>query len=213
MKGLVGKFKSIDIYGHQIGVHYRGDGSYRTSLGSFFTLITVALVLSYTTIKVTDMVERTSQNEKTQTLKIDLDKSGKVNMAENNFTFGFYLTDQFNIPVDIPKRIGALKAYQLEYASTRFQRETELDVKLSTKDEIETVGVSERLAGLIKLMDFYYIDFTDANLQGTVLSEHFSFVQLRFEPCISTNDVEDCASLIEVNEYFENDVVVRFYNG
>ena len=60
MKGLVDKFKSIDIYGHSIGVHYRGDGSYRTSLGSFVTLITVALVLSYTTIKVTDMAERKS---------------------------------------------------------------------------------------------------------------------------------------------------------
>ena len=60
MKAIVDKFKFIDIYGHSIGVHYKGDGSYRTSLGSFVTLITVALVMSYTTIKVNEMVTRTS---------------------------------------------------------------------------------------------------------------------------------------------------------
>ena len=64
MKEIVDKFKSIDIYGHSIGVHYRGDGSYRTALGSFVTLITAALVMSYTAIKVIEMVERTSQNER-----------------------------------------------------------------------------------------------------------------------------------------------------
>ena len=65
MKGIVDKFKSIDIYGHSVGVHYKGDGSYRTTLGSFATLITAALVMSYTAIKVTEMVERSSQNERT----------------------------------------------------------------------------------------------------------------------------------------------------
>ena len=117
MKGIADKFRLIDIYGHSIGVHYRGDGSFRTSLGSIFTLITVALVLSYTTIKVRDMVERTSQNERTQSLKIDLDEVGEINMAQNRFTFGFYITDVFLNPTTIPKRIGALKAYQINYES------------------------------------------------------------------------------------------------
>ena len=93
MKIIIDKFKSLDKYGHSVGVHYRGDGSYRTSLGSFATLITVALVLLYTTIKVIEMVERTSQNERTSTLKIDLNESGQVSLSENNFNIGFYLSD------------------------------------------------------------------------------------------------------------------------
>ena len=96
-------------------MHYKGDGSYRTSLGSLVTLITVALVLSYTTIKVTDMVERTSQNERTQSLKIDLFESERINMSENRFTFGFYTSDFFHVPTSIPKRIGAFNAYHYEF--------------------------------------------------------------------------------------------------
>ena len=60
MGSLARKFKSIDKYGHTIGVHYRGDDAYRTILGSFVTLITIGFVLIYTIIKVTELVDRTS---------------------------------------------------------------------------------------------------------------------------------------------------------
>ena len=128
------KFKSIDIYGHSIGVHYRGDSSYRTSLGSFVTLITVALVMSYTTIKVTEMVGRTSQNERTRSLKVDLNESGQINLAENNFNFGFYTTDSLGQFKSIPKRIGELKAYQVDTENFTVLRATELEVKKISED-------------------------------------------------------------------------------
>ena len=100
-------------------------------------------------------------------MKIDLEESGKVNMAENNFTFGFFTTDHNLKPVKIPKRIGTLKAYQIEYDSFSFLKETELDVRLTTENEMDNFGVSERLAGLMKYVNFSHIDFTDANLQGS----------------------------------------------
>ena len=33
-----------DIYGHNIGVHYRGSDSFKTRLGAFVTLITYLLI-------------------------------------------------------------------------------------------------------------------------------------------------------------------------
>ena len=36
-------------------------------------------------------------------------------MADNNFTFGVFTSDMNNIPTKIPKRIGELKAYQIDY--------------------------------------------------------------------------------------------------
>ena len=33
-----------DMYGHVIGVHYRGSGSYQTKVGAFFTLATYVLM-------------------------------------------------------------------------------------------------------------------------------------------------------------------------
>ena len=34
-----------DMYGHVIGVHYRGSGSYQTRLGAFCTLTTYVLMI------------------------------------------------------------------------------------------------------------------------------------------------------------------------
>ena len=59
--------------------------------------------------------------------------------------------------------------------------------------------------------DFYYIDFTNAHLQGSYLSEKYSYITLQFEPCTNFGNQEDCASLIEVNDYFSEDVNVKFY--
>ena len=32
--------RKVDIYGHKIGVHYRGQGAYNTKVGGIFSLIT-----------------------------------------------------------------------------------------------------------------------------------------------------------------------------
>ena len=39
-----GILNNIDIYGHAIGVHYRGSGTYTTRLGGFLTLVTLTLI-------------------------------------------------------------------------------------------------------------------------------------------------------------------------
>lgn len=39
-----GILSKIDIYGHAIGVHYRGSGKYTTRLGGFLTLVTFTLI-------------------------------------------------------------------------------------------------------------------------------------------------------------------------
>lgn len=44
-----GKFieflKSFDGYGHPVGVHYKGSGTYQTKLGCLCTLVTYCLIL------------------------------------------------------------------------------------------------------------------------------------------------------------------------
>ena len=36
---------SLDIFGHMIGVHYKGNETYQTRLGVFFTLAVYALAI------------------------------------------------------------------------------------------------------------------------------------------------------------------------
>ena len=37
---------NFDMYGHSIGVHYQGNGAYKTRLGAFVTVLTYALMMS-----------------------------------------------------------------------------------------------------------------------------------------------------------------------
>ena len=62
----------------------------------------------------------------------------------------------------------------------------------------------------IERVDFYVVDFTNAFVQGSLLSDKLSFIQLRFESCVNIPGMEDCASLVEVNDYFMDDVIVNF---
>ena len=45
LKMLLGFLTALDIYGHPIGLHYKGDSTYKTRLGSLVTLLTYALLL------------------------------------------------------------------------------------------------------------------------------------------------------------------------
>ena len=51
-KHLLEMITNQDIYGHPIGINYKGSGTYKTLLGAFVTLITKALMY-YNTITLT----------------------------------------------------------------------------------------------------------------------------------------------------------------
>ena len=81
---LLNKFKSFDIYGHPIGVNYRGDGTFTTFFGSIMTLFTVVLVLTFAGIELERIVTNESQEETSRSVKIDVDED-KLYLQENNF--------------------------------------------------------------------------------------------------------------------------------
>ena len=50
-------FRSLDIYGHPIGVKYKGDTSYKTLLGSLFSLCTTSILLFFAVARMIEMVD------------------------------------------------------------------------------------------------------------------------------------------------------------
>ena len=51
---------NIDIYGHAIGVHYRGSQKYTTRLGGFLTLVTLTLICINTVGLFTQFVDHSN---------------------------------------------------------------------------------------------------------------------------------------------------------
>ena len=45
---MVSLIKRIDLFGHSIGVNYRGEGTYRTKLGGLVSVLTFLLICANT---------------------------------------------------------------------------------------------------------------------------------------------------------------------
>ena len=75
MKRFSAALKSIDIYGHPIGVHYKGNSTYQTKLGSFVTLMSFVIVTVYAVIIAIDLHTGESQDESSRAIKVDLEET------------------------------------------------------------------------------------------------------------------------------------------
>ena len=62
---LVGR----DIFGHVIGVNYRGSGTYKTRLGAFCTFSTLILTFFYFVTLITAFIDGSNQGENVDRLK------------------------------------------------------------------------------------------------------------------------------------------------
>ena len=64
---LVDFMVSKDIYGHPVGINYRGSDSYQTKMGAFCTLATLIMVILNSTNLVKAFFDGSRQDEKVQT--------------------------------------------------------------------------------------------------------------------------------------------------
>ena len=64
------KLSGIDLYGHPIGVHYNGSGTFSTILGSLCSIVTLVLIAINTVNLCTKFVDHSDQTEFYQQLKI-----------------------------------------------------------------------------------------------------------------------------------------------
>ena len=72
------------MYGHTIGVNYRGGGAYKTRIGAFVTFVTYFLMFWNLTSLIEVFLDGLEQEEKGYSIKIDRFKEGYVNLAEHD---------------------------------------------------------------------------------------------------------------------------------
>ena len=66
---IFGLLLRLDIYGHKIGVNYRGEDMYRTKFGGFLTLATYTLVAIHTIKLVSNFLDHSAQTENYTTIR------------------------------------------------------------------------------------------------------------------------------------------------
>ena len=139
---MLKKLKSIDIYGHPIGVLYKGSTTYQTLFGSIFTLLTTATVLIFASSKMTEIIQHTDQSVNTRTIIADIDKVGKVDLEKLNFNLLFqviaqdFASGEHNFSYKIPPEVGRFQV-QMITRSEEFQ-EVRSQLPLRTIDDYES---------------------------------------------------------------------------
>ena len=136
-KGLNNFFRSLDMFGHQIGVHYNGYPTYQTKLGAFCTLAAYAVILINTYTLVSAFNDHSKQSEKTQIKHVDSFITEPFYLAD----LGFEIASVIFPPM--PENIGSLKLSQND--------------KLTKIKEIETVKCSEET---MRQLDEFWIPRT-----------------------------------------------------
>ena len=72
--------KSIDVFGHPIGVLYKGSTTHNTVFGSFITIIMTTILLAYATMRMIETVNRSNQQISSTKMVADRDAEGEINL-------------------------------------------------------------------------------------------------------------------------------------
>ena len=119
-------FTSFDMYGHSVGVNYKGNGVYQTRLGAAVTLVTYALMLFNLVTLISAFFDGSKQEEKTQTSYADPFLTDAYNLAEHNF--GIQLTQ-------LPASIGTFQIMHVTVKDNGNQNKREIETKLCSAIE------------------------------------------------------------------------------
>ena len=85
-------FLGLDMYGHAIGVHYRGRDAYKTKLGALVTLATYVLMTVNMVTLLTAFQDGSKQEEKSQSMKFDAWRHEAVNIADKHVNLSVFST-------------------------------------------------------------------------------------------------------------------------
>ena len=105
MKRLGKALVDLDIYGHPVGVHFKGGSTYKTKLGAFFTVATYILILFNLGTLILAFFDSSKQIENVQEKVVDEFYTGPYTLAENSFEIAL-----ITIPPLKPE-LGRLKVY------------------------------------------------------------------------------------------------------
>ena len=107
-KGL----QRLDMFGHQVGVTYKGDSFFKTSVGACASILMFTVTLAYTVLQVGEFVNVANPDVITIEKHINLRETDPKLFSEQQFNIGFeflYFDGSFS-PFEVPENIAKLVA-------------------------------------------------------------------------------------------------------
>ena len=79
----------LDIYGYSVGVHYRGDSSFKTGFGAMLSLVSFILIIANTSTLIHAFVTKEDQKESVSSVTESLVDVDELSLKENKFEIIF----------------------------------------------------------------------------------------------------------------------------
>ena len=98
--------RSLDIYGHKVGVNYRGEDAFKTKLGGLLSLATYTFAIINLVNLLTAFFDHSEQKETYSRIKVDTLEVGSLNLAENHVDIAIFTF----LPIN--PFFGSWKAYR-----------------------------------------------------------------------------------------------------
>ena len=109
MGKLVKIITELDLFGHSVGIMFKGDPTYKTLLGAVTTIGLYVIMIANFVLLITAYHDGSRQEQKNGYRKIDRHFSEAYYLDENNFELSFFTT------FPIPPELGRMKAFQVDY--------------------------------------------------------------------------------------------------
>ena len=175
------------MYGHPIGVHYRGGGTYSTWLGIVMSLVTIVLILTNTQDLFTKFLTKTEQSEFYQRGKADTKHMDPITLRDQNLILMLYSKKKKELPL----QVGRWRAESVIREDWKYQanpidlslKECSQEVKSLyadvNDDYYDSVNVEDQL--------LMCLDETAA-LQGTEANGNYRYIKVWLERCNQSKD-------------------------
>ena len=105
---LCNLLRSLDIFGHKVGVKYRGEEAFKTRLGALLTVGTFVLIMINAQNLLVQFSDHSAQTEVINPTKVDSNKEEPVDLRQEGFDIA---VTNFGLP--IPRSIGWWSAHSV----------------------------------------------------------------------------------------------------
>lgn len=211
--------KSVDLYGQQINLHYKGEDVFKTHFGGTVSIFVILILCGYASYLIQVMFRRETIIYSTNSVIRDLTKDFQDHKpAEHGFAvaIGLRFSDTSLLDDEMLRRYQ-IRAYQYQ-AITKPGGEFD-----ETYTELELVSCKDHFPYFNKtLMDYYMIHNyvcikpTDYSIAGNWYTEVSKSLELEFYKC-TVDDRDDCyddetiyddifyeyVEILMINSYFD----------
>ena len=110
------RLKSYDIYGMEFSLNYRGEETFKTHHGGFFSILVVLFVLNYTGANMTRMLNKEHPDFYNHYMPLtdeDRENVGIIPLSEYRFNIALQFRKDGKLVEKIPENIAKIRAYMM----------------------------------------------------------------------------------------------------